>query len=86
MASVWMLGAAGIGYGKLGLVMVCLLHFGVVLLMPLQGLFIRPFTFNVAGLGMRYFWTVKAVRCGVPCKKLALNAFIRDEIKGLHSL
>ena len=82
MASVWMRGAAGIGWGKLGLVMVFWLGFGIVLLMPMRGLFILPF--DVAGLGMRYFWTVATVRCGAPCRKPALIVFIQDKIGRLH--
>ena len=42
---------------------------GVVLHRPLRGCFICPF--DVAGLGIRYFCTVFAVRCGAPFRKLA---------------
>ncbi len=42
--------------------------------------------FNVAGLGIRYFWTDLALRCGTPWRKPALMALIREVIGGLHRL
>ena len=56
----------------------------VVLLRPLRGRFICPF--NVAGLGIRYFCTVFAVRCGAPFRKPALIALSNEDIGGLHKL
>ncbi len=42
--------------------------------------------FDVAGLGIRYFWTDLALRCGVPWRKPALMALRRDVMGGLHRL
>jgi hypothetical protein len=57
---------------------------GVLLRRPLRGHFMWPF--NVVGLGIRYFWTDLALRCGVPRRKPALMALIREVIGGLHGL
>ena len=60
------------------------LIFGVVLRRPLWGHFICPF--KVAGLGIRYFCTIFAVRCGVLFRKPALIALSNKDIGGLHKL
>ena len=60
------------------------LTLGVVLRRPLRGCFICPF--DVAGLGIRYFRTVFAVRCGAPFRKPALIALSNGDIGGLHKL
>ena len=73
-----MLGAQG-GRGRKGRV-----GFGVVLCRPLRGRFMWPF--DVAGLGIRYFWTDLALRCGAPQRKPALMALIREVIGGLQRL
>ncbi len=57
---------------------------GVVLRRPLHGRFMWPF--DVAGLGIRYFWTDLALRCGVPRRKPALMALIREVMGWLHRL
>ncbi len=73
-----MLGAQG-GRGREGRV-----NLGVVLCSPLHGCFMWPF--NVAGSGIRCFWTDLALRCGAPQKKPALMALIREVIGGLQIL
>ena len=40
----------------------------------------------MAGLGIRYFLTVFAVRCGAPFRKPALIALSNKDIGGLHRL
>ena len=60
------------------------LIFGVVLRRPFWGCFICPF--DVAGLGIRYFCIVFAVRCGAPFRKPALIALSNKDIGGLHKL
>ena len=60
------------------------LIFGVVLRRLLRGCFICPF--KVAGLGIRYFCDVFAVRCGAPFRKPALIALSNKDIGGLHRL
>jgi hypothetical protein len=57
---------------------------GVVLCRPLRGRFMWPF--DVAGLGIQYFWTDLALRCGAPQRKPALMALIREVIGRLHRL
>ena len=60
------------------------LIFGVVLRRPLRGRFICPF--DMAGLRIRYFCTVFAVRCGASFRKPALIALSNKDIGGLHKL
>jgi hypothetical protein len=62
----------------------CVASLGVVLQIPLQGLFICPLA--VAGLDMRYFCTVSASKCGAPSRKPALIALSIDVIGGLQKL
>jgi hypothetical protein len=57
---------------------------GVVLRIPLRGLFICPFA--VAGLATRYLRTVIATKCGAPSRKPALIALSIDAIGGLPKL
>jgi hypothetical protein len=57
---------------------------GVVLRRLLRGHFTWPF--DVAGLGIRYFWMDLALRCGVLRRKPALMALIREVIGGVHRL
>ena len=57
---------------------------GVVLRRPLRGRFICPF--KVAGLGIRYFCTIFAVRCNAPFRKPALIALSNKDIGRLHKL
>ena len=57
---------------------------GVVLRRPIRGCFICPF--DLAGLGIRYFCTVFAVRCGAPFRKPVLIALSNDNIGGSHKL
>ena len=57
---------------------------GVVIRRPLRGCFICPF--DVVGLGIRYFCTVFAVRCGAPFRKPVLIALSNNDIGGLHKL
>ena len=57
---------------------------GVVLRRPLRSHFICPL--KVVGLGIRYFCTVFAIRCGVLFKKPALIALSNEDIGGLHKL
>ena len=57
---------------------------GVALLRPLRGCFIRPF--DMAGIGIRYFCTGFAVRCGEPFRKPALIPLSNDNIGGFHKL
>jgi hypothetical protein len=73
-----LLGAQG-GRGREGRV-----GLGVVLRRPLRGRFLWPF--DVAALGIRYFWTDLALRCGAPRRKPALMVLIREVIGGLHRL
>jgi hypothetical protein len=56
----------------------------VVLCRPLHGCFM--WHLDVAGLGMRYFCTVYAVKCGAPLRKSHLMAQIKEETGGLHKL
>jgi len=62
----------------------CVASLGVVLRIPLRGLFICPLA--VAGLDMRYFCTVIASKCGAPSRKSALIALSIDAIGGLQKL
>ena len=62
----------------------CVVSLGVVLRIPLQGLFICPFA--VAGLATRYLRTVIASKCGAPSRKPALIALSIDAIGGLPKL
>ena len=73
-----MLGAQG-GRGRKGWS-----GLGVVLCRPLHGRFMWPF--DVVGLGIRYFWTDLALRCGAPWRKPALMALIREVIGGWQRL
>ncbi len=57
---------------------------GFVLCRPLRGCFICPF--DVDGLGIRYFFTLYAVRSGAPFRKPALIALSSNNIGGLHKL
>ena len=57
---------------------------GVVLRRPLRGCFICPF--DVAGISIRYFCTVFAVRCNAPFRKPALISLNKTDIGGLHKL
>ena len=57
---------------------------GVVLRRTIWGCFICPF--DVAGIGISYFRTVFAVRCGAPFRKPALVALSNKDISGLHKL
>ena len=50
----------------------CVVSLGVVLRIPLRGLFICPFA--VAGLATRYLRTVIVSKCGAPSRKPALIA------------
>ena len=45
-----------------------------------------PSTWHVAGLGIRYFCTVFAVRCSAPFRKPELIALSNEDIGGLHKL
>ena len=71
----------GNGAGVGAVAGVCLI-LGVVLRRPLWGCFICPF--DVAGIGIRYFCTVFAVRCGAPFRKPVLIALSNKDIGGLH--
>ena len=62
----------------------CVVSLGVVLRIPLRGLFICPLA--VAGLGTRYFRTDCASKCGAPSRKPALIALSIDVIGGLQKL
>ena len=62
----------------------CVVSLGVVLQIPLRGLFICPFA--VAGLATRYLRTVIASKCGAPSRKPALIALSSDAIGGLPKL
>ena len=73
-----MLEAQG-GHGRKGWV-----GLGVVFCRPLRGCFMWPF--DVVGLGIRYFWTDLALRCGALQRKPALMALIREVIGGLQRL
>ena len=69
-------GATGVGVG--------LVSFGLVLRMPLRGLFIWPL--EVAGLGARYFRTRSAFMNGNPCSWLLLMALSSVAIGGLKKV
>ena len=58
------------------------LIFGGVLCRPFWGCF--KCLFDEAGLGIRYFCTIFAVRCVVPFRKPALIALSNKDIGGLH--
>ena len=73
-----MLGAHS-GHGRKGQV-----GLGAVLCRLLRGHFM--WSFDVVELGIRYFWTDSALRCGAPRRKPALMALIRQEIGGLQRL
>ncbi len=62
----------------------CVSSLGIVLQIPLRGLFICPLA--VAGLDMRYFRTVSASKCGAPSRNPALIALSIDAIGGLQKL
>jgi hypothetical protein len=55
-----------------------------VLCRPFRGRFMWPL--DVARLGMMYFHTVFAVKCGAPLRKSHLIAWIKDEVGGLHKI
>ena len=61
---------------------VCVAFLGVVLRIPLRGLFICPLA--VAGLDTRYLRTVCTSKCGAPSRKPALIALRINAIGGLH--
>ncbi len=62
----------------------CVASLGVVLRIPLRGLFICSLA--VAGLDTRYFRTVIASKCGAPSRKPVLIALSIDAIGGLQKL
>ena len=62
----------------------CVASLGIVLRIPLRGLFICPLA--VAGLDTRYFCTLIASKCGAPSRKPALIALSIDTIGGLQKL
>ena len=62
----------------------CVASLGVVLQIPLQGLFVCPLA--VAGLDTRYFCTVIPSTCGAPSRKPALIALSIDVIGRLQKL
>ena len=63
---------------------VCVAFLGVVLRIPLRGLFICPLA--VAGLEARYLCTVCKCKCGAPSRKPALIALMIDVMGGLRKL
>jgi hypothetical protein len=62
----------------------CVASLGVVLRIPLWGLFICPLA--VAWLDTRYFCTGSASKCGAPSRKPALIVLSIDAIGGLQQL
>ena len=62
----------------------CVAPLGVVLRIPLRGLFICPLA--VAGLDTKYFCTVGVSKCSAPSRKPALIALSIDTIGGLQKL